>query len=45
MQLKEVCEKALISEHSKLMWDEFGTLLELDRTDGELVVAVHRELS
>jgi hypothetical protein len=33
-QLKETCEKVLIAAHSDLMWDEFQSLLDGDRSDG-----------
>lgn len=34
-QLKETCEKVLIAAHSDLMWDEFQSLLDGDRSDGK----------
>lgn len=36
LQLKTRCEKVLIEEHQAIMWDEFQTLLDSDRVDGEL---------
>ncbi|RSH90827.1 hypothetical protein EHS25_010002 [Saitozyma podzolica] len=32
-ELKETCEKVLIAAHSDLMWDEFQSLLDGDRSD------------
>ena len=38
MQLKSTCEACLIAQHHQLLWEEFQSLLDLDRTEGEALL-------